>query len=997
MSYKAFVSSTFVDLREHRARVIGALRNAGLQVDPMEDWTADSDEPKHVSVDRMRGCDLCILLVGARRGHRPENETLSITQMEVQEAVKRGIDVLAFLYDGESAWPPAHYELDDDEELKRWRAELMEHRCVGTFTYDAASLDAPVRDAIARWIQKQSWPEVHKTYLETLRDAHASIRFLGVGHYKDIQDRPIEELFVDPRTTSQHISADRPPEDWPETSPLLELVSAEKRLVLLGDPGSGKSTLVSWIVWSLAREGENQWKQALNGRTPIVMVLRELSLDRVRTWDDLLAAYFHHWTARLLGRSQYAAHVSELLENGRAMIMLDGLDEVGNPQVQENLRQAVWEGIRRYEGCAWLLTSRVVGYLGYHEGPDPEAAEGGGDRRITYTRLRYVAPFGDDQIKKFAQNWFTTRDQSAIRATQDASRLTDAIHANPYTLRLARTPNLLTMMALIHRERARLPHGRALLYTDIANAYLQSIDEHRRIERLGYSLRDQKQWLGRIGFEMQLRRHRSVDQRDEVGQSDENEEKEILVEGRDVRQWVVTAMRDAGRTDSSEEAADAFLDEICRRSGLLLPRGEDQFAFTHLSFQEFFAAVFFVPQFMRPPRRARSSGVSGAGPEDLHTYVGNRIWHETLVFLVELMFAEHPDWLEELLFCLFGEAFSEVTPRPNMEAVEGKRKPADDPKLSQAILLARLAIDPHTGLAERSLKPDAIARCCAFEAGEQKRMEGRTKNAMRVGDNAPYQTEVLRVLLGADQDELPQVWMSFADAMRGTDVEALCLTRTPIGTAGPLAGLAGLHALDLTGSDLVDLSPLSALRALELLRLLGTRVSDVGPLAVLTQLQSLSLTGANVSDVGPLAALTGLLTLYLGGTQVSDVGPLAALNSLQTLRLFSTKVSDVGPLAALTGLQTLDLRNTQVSDVGPLAALTGLQTLDLSNTQVSDVGPLAALTGLQTLVLSNTQVSDVGPLAALTGLQTLVLRNTQVSDDGVRDLQEALPKCHISR
>jgi len=419
MSYKAFVSSTFIDLKEHRARAIDALRKAGIYVDPMEDWTADSDEPKHASVDRMRDCDLCILLVGARRGHRPEGEMLSITQMEVQEAVKRGIDVLGFLYDGTSAWPPAYYELDKDEELNRWRGDLMEHNCVGRFTHDPSSLETPVRDAISRWLQKQSWPEVHKTFLETLRDAHSSIRFLGVGHYKDIQDRPIEDLFVLPCTASQRISPDMPTDKWPETWPLLKLVSNEKRLVLLGDPGSGKSTLVSWIVWNLAREGENPWKQALNNRTPFVMVLRELSLDRVKTWDDLLNAYLKYWSARLLGGSRYVSHVDELLESGRAMIMLDGLDEVGNPQVQENLRQSVWEGMRKYEGCAWLLTSRVVGYLGYHEDP----GNGGGAGRARYAHLQYLAPFADHQIKKFSQNWFTTRDQSAIRASDDARRL----------------------------------------------------------------------------------------------------------------------------------------------------------------------------------------------------------------------------------------------------------------------------------------------------------------------------------------------------------------------------------------------------------------------------------------------------------------------------------------------------------------------------------------------------------------------------------------------
>lgn len=317
MDYKAFVSSTFIDLKEHRARVLEALRNAGIFVDPMEDWTADADEPKVVSVERMRDRDLCILLVAARRGHIPEGEVLSITQMEYQEAIKRGIDVIVFMYDGQSAWIPAHNELDEDEELRKWREELWEHKTVGKFTNDPASLDNPVRDAIARWIQNQSWPEAHKFYLDTIRDAHSSIRFLGIGHYRDIQDRPIEDLFVDPRSVSQHISPDTPPEQWPETSSLLDTLSEDNSLVLLGDPGSGKSTLVSWIVWSLARDGENAWKRALNYRTPFVMVLRELALERVSTWDDLLAAYFQHWTARLIGRPRYAADVQQLLEKGK--------------------------------------------------------------------------------------------------------------------------------------------------------------------------------------------------------------------------------------------------------------------------------------------------------------------------------------------------------------------------------------------------------------------------------------------------------------------------------------------------------------------------------------------------------------------------------------------------------------------------------------------------------------------------------------------------------
>ena len=43
---RAFVSSTYVDLKEHRAYVIGRLTAAGMFVDAMEKWTAASDEPQ---------------------------------------------------------------------------------------------------------------------------------------------------------------------------------------------------------------------------------------------------------------------------------------------------------------------------------------------------------------------------------------------------------------------------------------------------------------------------------------------------------------------------------------------------------------------------------------------------------------------------------------------------------------------------------------------------------------------------------------------------------------------------------------------------------------------------------------------------------------------------------------------------------------------------------------------------------------------------------------
>src|SRR5262245_10824935 len=103
---RVFVSSTYRDLKDHRAYVIDLLVRGGFFVDPMETWTAASDEPKHLSQERVRGCQLCVLLVGFRRGHVPEGEARSVTQLEYAEALRQGIDVLVFMANEEADWPP---------------------------------------------------------------------------------------------------------------------------------------------------------------------------------------------------------------------------------------------------------------------------------------------------------------------------------------------------------------------------------------------------------------------------------------------------------------------------------------------------------------------------------------------------------------------------------------------------------------------------------------------------------------------------------------------------------------------------------------------------------------------------------------------------------------------------------------------------------------------------------------------------------------------------
>ena len=157
-SIKAFVSSTYEDLKDHRAQVIKDLRKAGIFVDPMEDWTAESDEPKMFSRDRVNDCDFMVLLVAFRRGYIPKNEKRSITQVEYDAAIGKGTEVLVYLLNENAPWPQRFNELDSDPEIRAWRSHLEQSH--GRELFGSVPSSIAVSPAVTRWVMKHTHPVV---------------------------------------------------------------------------------------------------------------------------------------------------------------------------------------------------------------------------------------------------------------------------------------------------------------------------------------------------------------------------------------------------------------------------------------------------------------------------------------------------------------------------------------------------------------------------------------------------------------------------------------------------------------------------------------------------------------------------------------------------------------------------------------------------------------------------------------------------------------------
>ena len=331
-----------------------------------------------------------------------------------------------------------------------------------------------------------------------------------------------------------------------------------------------------------------------------------------------------------------------------------------------------------------------------------------------------------------------------------------------------------------------------------------------------------------------MQRRRSMDQRRQ-NRTDEREngvdQSVLLAESSDVVSWVKEEMQKDGTSEGM--SAEEFLSFVGRRSGLFLPRGEGLYAFVHLSFQEYFAAVAIEREVTGLNWARRKRTVLGLKRKDLVGWAGESTWRETFVFLFESL-ASKGDWHADLLDTVFGKGFGFEEKTPDHLI-----------RLNLAQLLARITVNRRSGLAGNR-ESDAITA------------------AVRAALGVPRSHRVFQELLGGDVDWNEKVF------------EVICMQ----------SKITCADSLDLSQTRISDVRLLASITALRWLSLWGTAASNLGPLANLTGLESLLFGETQVSDLGPLANLAGLESLYFGGTAVSDLGPLANLTRLKSLSLW---------------------------------------------------------------------------------------------------------------
>jgi hypothetical protein len=135
------VSSTFADLKDHRAALIKAIDAEGLKAVAMENDTAKADvDVIESSLQMVRDATAYIGLISHKYGQTPND--LSLTELEFNEAQHQNRPILLFIMGDDHPVLPRDVETDPARKAKlnafRERAKLMSpdskvHRVYATF------------------------------------------------------------------------------------------------------------------------------------------------------------------------------------------------------------------------------------------------------------------------------------------------------------------------------------------------------------------------------------------------------------------------------------------------------------------------------------------------------------------------------------------------------------------------------------------------------------------------------------------------------------------------------------------------------------------------------------------------------------------------------------------------------------------------------------------------------------------------------------------------
>lgn len=381
--------------------------------------------------------------------------------------------------------------------------------------------------------------------------------------------------------------------------PVLQRLAENPRLVLIGLPGSGKSTVLRYFSLSLAQYGlkpEAEWLENLKfwpeeeaDLVPVFVELRQFAASLPTPLPDVNGG---QWITDYIFAQLKPAPLEDCadalkraLYAGRAIVFLEGLDEVPD---DDRLRRFVLDTVKEFargpfHDSRMVVTCRPRSYA------DPAWQLEGFEKAE-------LAALDLEKIGRFIHRFYgevARRDPHVAEVTGERVAKLEWALCREELRELATNPLMLTVMAWLHRFE-ELPHKRALILNTLVEQLLFKWEERKRrddrserrtltefLHPYGLGINSLRRVLCRLAFESRRSNTPTL-----AGQP-------AVLAVSIPKQKLLSALEDllpAHKASGSNRQIWALQVSqiIDQRTGLLVPEGDDSFIMPY-KLQEFLA------------------------------------------------------------------------------------------------------------------------------------------------------------------------------------------------------------------------------------------------------------------------------------------------------------------------------------------------------------------------------------------------------------------------
>ncbi|MFM7407725.1 MAG: NACHT domain-containing protein [Cuspidothrix sp.] len=443
----------------------------------------------------------------------------------------------------------------------------FEHLPPPLVTAVAAPIVKTVWDIITRWGEnltqeaQNAIPEACGQYEKRYRERHGILKVLGMREPVKLESVYTAVQFLNDDAIRSFASIEELEELYREAKrrklksencekqPGIKVANEKQYLMVLGRPGAGKSTFIRKMGLEALN---NAKKEFTHDCIPVFIELKRFESSEIHIEKYIIQEF------DICGFPYPEKFTAKALEQGKLLILLDGLDEVPTQNLTQVINQ-IQNFVDKHDQNRFIASCRTAAY------------------RHNFRRFSDVAmaDFDDEQIQQFITNWFHGENDTQAQTGAKCWELLQKPE-NEGAKELAHTPLLLTFLCLVYDRSQNFPNNRSVLYKKALRILLEEWAAEKRILRdeiyQGLHTELEELLLAEIAYTGFKSNHLFFSEAEIVEQ---------------IKTFLASNLNAPQHLDG-----EAVLNAIAIQQGILVERAEDVFSFSHLTLQEYLTAQY---------------------------------------------------------------------------------------------------------------------------------------------------------------------------------------------------------------------------------------------------------------------------------------------------------------------------------------------------------------------------------------------------------------------